>query len=90
MLIAAALLVALSVGVWWLQRVAFTPSNDSSVAHSILGDEEIAGALVTVLVLSGRRWARRTTPRPPWAGAGTRTITFSVASPGQRSGSGHL
>jgi hypothetical protein len=49
MLIAAAVLVALSVGVWWLQRVAFTPSNDSAVAHSILGDEEIRGQVATVV-----------------------------------------
>jgi hypothetical protein len=49
MLIAAALLVALSVGVWWLQRVAFTPSNDASVAHSILGDEEIRGQVATIV-----------------------------------------
>lgn len=49
MLIAAAVLVALSVGVWWLQRVAFTPSNDSAVAHSILGDEEIRGQVATIV-----------------------------------------
>jgi hypothetical protein len=41
MLIAAAVLVALSVGMWWMQRVAFTPSTDASVAHSILGDDEL-------------------------------------------------
>ena len=49
MLIVAAALVALSVGVWWLQRVAFTPSNDSNVAHSILGDEEIRGQIATIV-----------------------------------------
>lgn len=49
MLIVAAVLVALSVGVWWLQRVAFTPSNDSAVAHSILGDEEIRGQVATIV-----------------------------------------
>jgi hypothetical protein len=49
MLIAAAVLIALSVGVWWLQRVAFTPSNDSAVAHSILGDEEIRGQIATIV-----------------------------------------
>jgi hypothetical protein len=49
MLIAAAVLVALSVGVWWLQRVAFTPSNDSSVAHSILGDDEIRAQVATIV-----------------------------------------
>jgi hypothetical protein len=49
MLIVVAVLVALSVGLWWLQRVAFTPSNDSSVAHSILGDEQIRGQVATIV-----------------------------------------
>ena len=49
MLIAAAVLIALSAGVWWLQRVAFTPSSDSAVAHSILGDEEIRGQIATIV-----------------------------------------
>jgi hypothetical protein len=49
MLIAAAVLVALSVGMWWLQRVAFSPSNDSSVAHSILGDEDIRAQVATIV-----------------------------------------
>lgn len=49
MLIAAAILFALSAGVWWLHRVAFTPSSDSAVAHSILGDEEIRGQVATIV-----------------------------------------
>ena len=49
MLIAAAVLVALSIGAWWLQRVAFSPSNDSNVAHSILGDEEIRSQVATIV-----------------------------------------
>ena len=49
MLIAAAVLIALSIGAWWLQRVAFSPSNDSNVAHSILGDEEIRGQIATIV-----------------------------------------
>lgn len=49
MLIAAAVLTALSIGAWWLQRVAFSPSNDSNVAHSILGDEEIRGQIATIV-----------------------------------------
>ncbi len=48
-MIAAAVLVAISLGMWWLQRVAFTPSNDSGVAHSILGDEEIRGQVATIV-----------------------------------------
>jgi len=49
MLIAAAILVALSIGSWWLQRVAFSPSNDSNVTYSILGDEEIRGQIATIV-----------------------------------------
>lgn len=49
MLIAAAILVALSIGAWWLQRVGFSPSNDSNAAHSILGDEEIRGQVATIV-----------------------------------------
>ena len=49
MLIAAAVLVALPIGAWWLQRVAFSPSNDSNVAHSILGDEGIRGQIATIV-----------------------------------------
>ncbi len=49
MLIAAAVLVALSIGAWWLQRVAFSPSNDSNATHSILGDEEIRGQIATIV-----------------------------------------
>ncbi len=49
MLIAAAILVALSIGAWWLQRVAFSPSNDSKIAYSILGDEEIRGQIATIV-----------------------------------------
>ena len=48
-MIVAAVLIALSAGLWWLQRVAFTPSNDSTVAHSILGDEEIRGQVATIV-----------------------------------------
>ena len=48
-MIAAAVLTALSIGAWWLQRVAFSPSNDSNVAHSILGDEEIRGQIATIV-----------------------------------------
>jgi hypothetical protein len=49
MLIAAAILAALPIGIVWLQHVAFSPSNDSSVAHSILGDDEIRGQIATIV-----------------------------------------
>ena len=49
MLIVAAILVAVSIGSWWLQRVAFSPSNDSNVAYSILGDEEVREQVATIV-----------------------------------------
>ena len=49
MLIVAAILIALSIGTWWLQRVAFSPSNDSNVTYSILGDEEIRSQVATIV-----------------------------------------
>jgi hypothetical protein len=49
MLIAAAVLAALSIGAWWLQRVAFSPSNDSNITYSILGDEEIRSQVTTII-----------------------------------------
>lgn len=49
MLIAAAVLVALSIGSWWLRQVAFSPSNDSNVTYSILGDEQIRGQIATII-----------------------------------------
>lgn len=49
MLIAAAVLVALSIGSWWLRQVAFSPSNDSNVTYSILGDEQIRGQIATIV-----------------------------------------
>jgi hypothetical protein len=48
-LIVGTVLLALAVGAWWLQRVAFTPSDDSGVALSILGDEDIRGQIATIV-----------------------------------------
>ena len=49
MLIAAASLVALSVGVWWLQQVAFSPSDGADVTHTILGDDDVRGQIATIV-----------------------------------------
>lgn len=49
MLIVAAALIAVAAGSFWLQRVAFSPSSDSGVAHSIMGDEEIRGLVSTIV-----------------------------------------
>jgi hypothetical protein len=49
MLIAAAALVAFSAGMWWLQHVAFSPSNGADVTHTILGDDDIRGQIATIV-----------------------------------------
>ena len=71
MLIAAAVLVAVSIGAWWLQRVAFSPSNDSNVAYSILGDEEIRGQVATIV--AGATHRRSASPPPSSASSSTRS-----------------
>ncbi len=49
MLIIGAALIAIAIGAVWLQRVAFTPSDDSGVAHSVLGDEDIRGQIASIV-----------------------------------------
>ncbi len=49
LLIVGAVMIALAIGAWWLQRVAFTPADDSGVALSILGDEDIRGQIATIV-----------------------------------------
>ena len=49
MLIVGAVLVALAIGALWLERVAFSPANDSGVALSILGDQDIRGQVATIV-----------------------------------------
>ncbi len=49
MLIIGAVLIAVAIGSWWLQRVAFSPSADSGVTYSILGDEDIRGQLASIV-----------------------------------------
>jgi hypothetical protein len=48
-LLVAAVLVAVAVGAWWLQRVAFTPTDSGEVAQSVLADEEIRGQIASVV-----------------------------------------
>lgn len=48
-LIIGAVLIALAIGAWWLQRVAFSPTADSGVAHAILGDEDIRGQVASIV-----------------------------------------
>lgn len=49
MMIAAAVLAAIATGSWWLQQVAFSPSHDSAITRSILGDEQIRGQIATIV-----------------------------------------
>jgi hypothetical protein len=49
MLIISGVLIALALSSWWFQRVAFSPSNDSDVTLSILGDEQIRGEIATIV-----------------------------------------
>ena len=49
LLIIAGVLVAVAIGSLWLQRVAFTPSASSGVAHAILGNEDIVDQVATVI-----------------------------------------
>lgn len=49
LLLVAGVFAALSIGTLWLQRVAFTPSSDSSITHSILGSEEIRTQIATIV-----------------------------------------
>jgi hypothetical protein len=41
--------MALAISGWWFQRVAFSPSNDSSITRSILGDEQIRAQVATIV-----------------------------------------
>ena len=49
MLIISGVLIALALSSWWFQRVAFSPSNESDVALSILGDEQIRSEIATIV-----------------------------------------
>lgn len=49
MLIIGAVLIAVAIGSVWLQRVAFSPSNDRGAAHAILGDENIRGQIASIV-----------------------------------------
>lgn len=49
MLIIGAVIIAIAIGSWWLQRVAFSPSDDSGVAQSVLGDQDIRGQIASIV-----------------------------------------
>jgi hypothetical protein len=47
--IIGAVLISIGLGCWWLQRVAFSPSSESAVAHAILGDEDIRAQVASIV-----------------------------------------
>lgn len=49
LLLVSAVFAALAFGSLWLQHVAFSPSSNSSVTYSILGDEDIRIQIATVV-----------------------------------------
>ena len=49
LLIVAGVLIALAIGSWWLERVAFSPSTDAGATASILEDPDIRGQVATVV-----------------------------------------
>ena len=48
-MLAAGALAALSVGLFWMERVALTPSADTDATYAILGDEDIRLQLANVV-----------------------------------------
>jgi hypothetical protein len=48
-LIVGAVLVAIAIGLVWLQQVAFTPADDAAVAQAVMADEEIRGQIATII-----------------------------------------
>jgi len=60
-LLAAALLIAAAIGVVWMQRVAFAPSTDASVTHSILRDDEIREQIATIVASADAALLRQST-----------------------------
>lgn len=49
LLIVAGVLIALAIGSWWLERVAFSPGNDADATASILQDPDIRGQIATIV-----------------------------------------
>jgi hypothetical protein len=48
-LVVGAVLVAVAIGLWWLQRVAFTPADDADIARAVLADEDIRSQIATII-----------------------------------------
>jgi uncharacterized membrane protein YphA (DoxX/SURF4 family) len=48
-LIVGAVLLAVAIGLWWMERVAFTPTDDADAARSVMADPEIRGQIATII-----------------------------------------
>ncbi len=48
-LLISCVLFAVSISTWWMQQVAFSPSNDAGSTYSILGDADIRGEVATLI-----------------------------------------
>jgi hypothetical protein len=48
-LIVGAVLVAVAIGLWWMQRVAFTPTEDADLARLVMADDDIRGQIATIV-----------------------------------------
>jgi hypothetical protein len=48
-LIVGAVLVAVAIGLWWMQRVAFTPTSDADLARLVMTDDDIRGQIATIV-----------------------------------------
>jgi len=49
LLVISAVLFALALGLFWLDQVAFSPSDDSDTAYAILDDEDIRAQVATII-----------------------------------------
>lgn len=54
-LLVSSLLIALSISLLWLQRVAFTPSADAGTAKAVLGDGDIRTEVATLIASADAR-----------------------------------
>ncbi|NND74536.1 MAG: hypothetical protein HKN44_05975 [Ilumatobacter sp.] len=49
LLLISCVMFAVSISTWWLQQVAFSPSADTDITYSILGDDDIRGEVATLI-----------------------------------------
>lgn len=49
LLLISCVLFAVSISTWWMQNVAFSPTNDATATYAILGDDDIRGEVATLI-----------------------------------------